>query len=305
MHGVWTVGELRVNRCRFDEPSRDTYTLGSPKGPWTARHISASIRTVRVRRCRRRTLPAGERVRLQEQPRQYSRHSSNVRARLSPERTSRAAVEDRHFRFRTRAQHRHQEGRRALGDSAKIPRSLRHWRGAVLVHCAHHPTRTPPRTGGSERNAPTLQPRRLRAAVDLLDVDVAVGHGCGRGIWFANRSVEDYGTPGSEARAKPLHLAVMPLQILAGSGGPDSSYLGVGVADAITTRLAGTRRIGLRPTAAVLQYKDTQPNPVVVAEALGVHYLLQGTVRRAGDTMRDARSNAASASNRRLATNLR
>jgi TolB-like protein len=97
----------------------------------------------------------------------------------------------------------------------------------------------------------------------------------------------------------------MPLQILAGSGGPDSSYLGVGVADAITTRLAGTRRIGLRPTAAVLQYKDTQPNPVVVAEALGVHYLLQGTVRRAGDTMRDARSNAASASNRRLATNLR
>ena len=66
----------------------------------------------------------------------------------------------------------------------------------------------------------------------------------------------------------------------------DSSYLGVGVADAITARLSGIRRIGLRPTAAVLQYKDSQPDPKVVAAALGFNYLLLGTIQQADDTYR-------------------
>jgi tetratricopeptide (TPR) repeat protein len=42
----------------------------------------------------------------------------------------------------------------------------------------------------------------------------------------------------------------------------------------------------LRPTAAVLQYKDVQPDPVVVAKTLGVQYLLLGTIQRVGDTYR-------------------
>ena len=48
-------------------------------------------------------------------------------------------------------------------------------------------------------------------------------------------------------------LAVMPFRVLADPGG-DAAYLGIGIADAITTRLAATRQIGVRPTSAVLPF---------------------------------------------------
>jgi TolB-like protein len=74
--------------------------------------------------------------------------------------------------------------------------------------------------------------------------------------------------------------------VLDGSGSQDASYIGVGIADAITTRLANIPQIGLRPTTAVIPYKDAQSDPVRVATALGVQYLLLGTVQPAEHTYR-------------------
>ena len=48
-------------------------------------------------------------------------------------------------------------------------------------------------------------------------------------------------------------LAVMPFRALADPGG-DAAYLGIGIAHAITTRLAATRQIGVRPTSVVLPF---------------------------------------------------
>jgi TolB-like protein/Tfp pilus assembly protein PilF len=59
------------------------------------------------------------------------------------------------------------------------------------------------------------------------------------------------------------------------------SYLGVGVADAITTRLANVRQIAVRPTWALLPHRDTQQEPTALASAIGVDYLLVGTVQPA------------------------
>ena len=70
----------------------------------------------------------------------------------------------------------------------------------------------------------------------------------------------------------------MPLRVLTESA-KDSEYLGIGIADAITTRLANTRQIGVRPTSAVLPFKDTQSDPARVASALGVQHLLLGSVQ--------------------------
>ena len=70
----------------------------------------------------------------------------------------------------------------------------------------------------------------------------------------------------------------MPFRVLTG-GSTDSAYLGIGVADAITTRLANTRQIAVRPTTAVLAFQDAQSNPTAVAASLGVRHLLLGTIQ--------------------------
>jgi serine/threonine-protein kinase len=73
-------------------------------------------------------------------------------------------------------------------------------------------------------------------------------------------------------------LAVMPLRVL-GQGETDAGYLGVGIADAITTRLADTREIAVRPTSAVIPFTDAQSNTTQVLTSLGVRHLLVGTIQ--------------------------
>lgn len=68
--------------------------------------------------------------------------------------------------------------------------------------------------------------------------------------------------------------------------GEDSTYLGVGIADAITTRLANLRQFALRPTSAVLPYREAQTDPTRVAGALGVQHLLVGTIQQAESAYR-------------------
>ena len=57
----------------------------------------------------------------------------------------------------------------------------------------------------------------------------------------------------SSAVGVTTQLAVMPFRVLADPAG--RRYLGIGMADAITTRLAGTRQVGVRPTSAVLPFR--------------------------------------------------
>ncbi len=79
-------------------------------------------------------------------------------------------------------------------------------------------------------------------------------------------------------RATAPHIAVMPFSVLSESAS-DSEYLGIGIADAITTRLANTRQIAVRPTSAVLPLKDAQSNPARLASTLGVQHLLMGSIQ--------------------------
>jgi TolB-like protein len=78
-----------------------------------------------------------------------------------------------------------------------------------------------------------------------------------------------------------VRVAIMPLRVLAASESPELSYLGVGIADAITSRLANVRQIAPRPTWAVLSHKDADSDPARVMNRLAVQYLLLGTVQPA------------------------
>jgi len=99
----------------------------------------------------------------------------------------------------------------------------------------------------------------------------------GVAVWSVRRGAKaEQSSPSTQAAA--AQLAVMPLRVL-GDSSSTIPYLGVGIADAITTRLANTRAIVLRPTSAVLPFHNAQSDPAKVAAALAVQNVLVGTIQ--------------------------
>jgi serine/threonine protein kinase/Tfp pilus assembly protein PilF len=104
-------------------------------------------------------------------------------------------------------------------------------------------------------------------------------------------SAEDF----SPDRAEPVHvrknsqksLAVLPLKILTPASSADTGeeFLSIGLADAMITRLSGIRRLIVRPTRAVLRFRNVE-NLFAVGSELGVDFILSGTIRRAGARIR-------------------
>jgi TolB-like protein/Tfp pilus assembly protein PilF len=95
-------------------------------------------------------------------------------------------------------------------------------------------------------------------------------------LWRADRVSPANLVP--TTRTAPAQLAVMPFRVVTDSD-DDAGYLGTGLADAITTRLAGTRRIGVRPTSAVLPFSGPNMDAAQAAAALGVEHLVLGTIQ--------------------------
>lgn len=87
-----------------------------------------------------------------------------------------------------------------------------------------------------------------------------------------------------EAVAPAPSLAVLPLTVLT----PDTlnPALGVGLSDAITTRLSDRRSLIVRPTQTVLTATKREPEPLAAGRELRVGFVLSGTIRRGGDQVR-------------------
>ena len=83
--------------------------------------------------------------------------------------------------------------------------------------------------------------------------------------------------------AKPS-LAVLPLQNL--SAEPDSAYFADGMTDEITTKLSKIQGINVASHSAVTSLKSSQADAAETGRRLGVHYLLEGSVRKSGDQVR-------------------
>jgi DNA-binding winged helix-turn-helix (wHTH) protein/TolB-like protein/tetratricopeptide (TPR) repeat protein len=80
------------------------------------------------------------------------------------------------------------------------------------------------------------------------------------------------------AGAPTAQLAVLPLQVLTGADA--DRYLGVGVADAILTRLANVRSIRVRPTSAILSFVGPNVDAAAAGRGLQVDHVLNGTIQR-------------------------
>jgi serine/threonine protein kinase/lipopolysaccharide biosynthesis regulator YciM len=87
------------------------------------------------------------------------------------------------------------------------------------------------------------------------------------------------------ATHEKVTLAVLPFTILGSSS--ENKHLGIGIADAIITRLASVQEIRLTPTSVILRYKD-MPNLDVqkIAGDLKVEKVLSGTIQQSGDRFR-------------------
>jgi DNA-binding winged helix-turn-helix (wHTH) protein/TolB-like protein len=222
----------------------------------------------------------GARVRLQEQPRQVL-----VALLERPgELVTREAIRERLWKSDTFVDFEHglntavKKVRQALGDSAEAPQYIETLakRGYRFIG-----------------ELQSFEPTGLPADVPPAPATVSPVAGIGVHRWLNRRA---FWLPIVTALAiatiamwlftgRSNSLAVMPLRVITPTGG-GSDYLGVGIADTITTRLANTREIALRPTSAVMPYKDAQSEPAHIAKSLGVQHLLLGTIQATTDSYR-------------------
>ena len=123
---------------------------------------------------------------------------------------------------------------------------------------------------------PRLLTRRWRLGLVVIAV-IAVVVGS---YSLYRKHIQQTGKTTSEATV----IAVLPFHVVA--GGDDISYLGLGVADAMITRLANVRQIRVRPTSAVLRYENQTADPQEVGRTLKADSVLNGTIQKAGERFR-------------------
>lgn len=88
--------------------------------------------------------------------------------------------------------------------------------------------------------------------------------------------------PATGARFKTI--AVLPFKLLGAS--ETDEYMGVGMADALITRVGSINQFSVRPTSAVLKYARTEQSLIEVGRALNVEAVVEGTIRKSGETYR-------------------
>jgi DNA-binding winged helix-turn-helix (wHTH) protein len=82
-----------------------------------------------------------------------------------------------------------------------------------------------------------------------------------------------------------LRLGVLPFRFL-GPAPKDAPYLGLGLADALITRLSAEGPVSVRPTRAIQKYADSTIDPERAAQELQVDAILDGTVQMDGQKLR-------------------
>ncbi len=82
----------------------------------------------------------------------------------------------------------------------------------------------------------------------------------------------------------PRSIAVLPLAPIGIA--PSDDYLGLGIADALITKLANVQQITVRPTSSVRKYQTARRDPLAAGRELGVESVLEGSVQRSGGRVR-------------------
>jgi serine/threonine-protein kinase len=133
-------------------------------------------------------------------------------------------------------------------------------------------------SGSLSGRAPAATPRRRFAW--LAPAVAALVLAAGGSYWyFHSRHVS---VPASSAAIQTL--AVLPFRDL--SPQPGREEWGIGMADAVISRLVSLRNLAVRPTSSVLKYVKSTADPSQVARELDVNSVLEGTYQRIGPMIR-------------------
>ncbi|MBL8111878.1 MAG: winged helix-turn-helix domain-containing protein [Acidobacteria bacterium] len=93
----------------------------------------------------------------------------------------------------------------------------------------------------------------------------------------------DRATPAADQAALPRSLAVLPFEVTGGE--PGNAAFGLGLADALITRLSGSPELAVRPTSSIASYTAAH-DPAAIGRALGVDAVLTGLVQRSAGELR-------------------
>ncbi|HEX3561093.1 MAG TPA: winged helix-turn-helix domain-containing protein [Pyrinomonadaceae bacterium] len=124
--------------------------------------------------------------------------------------------------------------------------------------------------------------RRRRGRALVAAAFVAVLALAGGYYLFARRAKPVEATSGPNARVRSI--AILPFKPL-GSEGPDE-FFGLGMADALITKLSSIRQISVRPTSAILKFANAEQDPSAAGRELLVDSVLDGRVQKSGERIR-------------------
>ena len=137
---------------------------------------------------------------------------------------------------------------------------------------------------GRERDQGPAERRWLFAASLLALVMVSLA-----ALFFARYRGANSPVPADTATSVPARIpeksiAVLPFEPL----GQDMNdgLLGLGMADAVISKMSNVKELVVLPTSAVSKYQGPANDPLAAGRALGVDAILSGTVQRSGDRVR-------------------
>jgi len=176
--------------------------------------------------------------------------------------THKALEKDRDLRYQSAAELR--------ADLKRLKRDTESGRAAALED-------VPSRQAPARRASPAM----IGAAAAALAVVLVASW-----VWYARSNLPQPASsaPPAASQAAVRTLAVLPFRNLSGPAGNES--WGIGMTDAIISRLASLQNLAVRPTSAVLKYANTSADPLQVARELEVSSVLDGTFQRAGSSIR-------------------
>jgi TolB-like protein/Tfp pilus assembly protein PilF len=113
---------------------------------------------------------------------------------------------------------------------------------------------------------------------------VIVGAAFSIGLFFIGRYTERNSSSASPGELPAKSIAVLPFDNL--SRDPDNAYFAEGVQDEILTRLAKVADLKVISRTSTQHFKSSPGNLPEIARQLGVAYILEGSVQKAGDAVR-------------------